>query len=31
MTTIGEIISRVRGQIKSEAQDAFMTDRYIYS
>jgi len=31
MTTIGEILSRVRGQIKSEAQDAFMTDRYIYS
>jgi len=31
MTTIGEIISRVRGQIKSENQDAFMTDRYIYS
>ena len=31
MTTIGEIVSRVRGQIKSEAQDAFMTDRYIYS
>ncbi len=31
MTTIGEIVSRVRGQIKSENQDAFMTDRYIYS
>lgn len=31
MTTIGEVISRLRGQIKSEAQDAFMTDRYIYS
>ncbi len=31
MTTIGEVISRIRGQIKSEAQDAFMTDRYIYS
>ena len=31
MTTIGEVVSRLRGQIKSEAQDAFMTDRYIYS
>jgi len=31
MTTIGEVISRLRGQIKSETQDAFMTDRYIYS
>ena len=31
MTTIGEVVSRIRGQIKSEAQDAFMTDRYIYS
>lgn len=31
MITIGEVVSRVRGQIKSEAQDAFMTDRYIYS
>jgi len=31
MTTIGEVISRVRGQIKGEAQDAFLTDRYIYS
>ena len=31
MTTIGEVISRVRGQMKSESQDAFMTDRYIYS
>jgi len=31
MITIGEVVSRVRGQIKSESQDAFMTDRYIYS
>jgi len=31
MTTIGEAISRIRGQIKAESQDAFMTDRYIYS
>ena len=31
MTTIGEVISRVRGQIKGEHQDAFLTDRYIYS
>ena len=31
MTTIGEAISRIRGQIKAESEDAFMTDRYIYS
>jgi hypothetical protein len=31
MTTIGEVISRVRGQVKAEVQDAFVTDRYIYS
>jgi hypothetical protein len=31
MTTIGEVVSRIRGQVKSEAQDAFVTDRYIYS
>jgi len=31
MTTIGEVISRLRGQIKSGEQDAFMTDRFIYS
>lgn len=31
MTTIGDIISRVRNQIKGEIQDAFMTDRFIYS
>ena len=31
MATIGETISRVRGQVKAEVQDAFVTDRYIYS
>lgn len=31
MTTIGDIISRVRNQVKGEIQDAFMTDRFIYS
>jgi len=31
MTTIGEAISRIRGQIKADVQDSFMTDRYIYS
>ena len=31
MTTIGETISRLRGQLKAEVQDSFMTDRYIYS
>ena len=31
MTTIGEVVSRVRQSIKAEVQDAFMTDRYIYS
>tara|TARA_R100000656_G_scaffold99178_2_gene71973 strand:- start:52 stop:723 length:672 start_codon:yes stop_codon:yes gene_type:complete len=31
MTTIGDIISRVRNQLKGEFQDAFMTDRFIYS
>ena len=30
MTTIGEAVSRLRGQLKAEVQDAFMTDRYIY-
>ena len=30
MTTIGEQY-RIRGQIKAESEDAFMTDRYIYS
>jgi hypothetical protein len=31
MTTIGEVVSRVRNQIKSVRQDAFVTDRYLYS
>lgn len=31
MTKISEVISRIRGQVKAEVQDAFVTDRYIYS
>ena len=31
MQNIGDIISRVRGQIKAESEDAFVTDRYLYS
>jgi hypothetical protein len=31
MTTIGESISRVRNIVKAAKQDAFMTDRFIYS
>ena len=31
MTTIGEVVSRIRQSIKAEVQDAFVTDRYIYS
>ncbi len=31
MITIGEVISRVRNQIKSVKQDAFLTDRFLYS
>ena len=30
-TTIGEVVSRVRNQIKAVRQDAFLTDRFIYS
>ena len=30
-TKINESISRVRGQVKAEVQDAFVTDRYLYS
>ena len=30
-TTIGETISRVRNQLKAVKQDAFLTDRYIFS
>ena len=31
MVKINEVISRIRGQVKAEVQDAFVTDRYIYS
>lgn len=31
MTTIGEAISRIRNTYKSVKEDAFITDRYIYS
>ena len=31
MTKISEVISRIRGQVKAEVQDAFVTDRYVYS
>lgn len=31
MVTIGEVIARVRNQYKATKQDAFMTDRFIYS
>ena len=31
MATIADVISRIRGQAKAEIQDAFVTDRYIYS
>ena len=31
MSTIAEVVSRIRGQVKAEVQDAFITDRYIYS
>jgi len=31
MQKIGDILSRVRGQIKAESEDAFVTDRYLYS
>ena len=31
MTTIGDVVSRVRNQMKAEVQDAFVTDRYLYS
>lgn len=30
-TTIGEVISRIRNQLKAVKQDAFLTDRFIYS
>lgn len=31
MTTIGEAVSRVRNNIKAVKQDAFITDRFLYS
>ena len=31
MTTIADVVSRVRSQLKIESQDAFVTDRYLYS
>ena len=31
MATIADVVSRVRSQIKAEVQDAFVTDRYVYS
>lgn len=31
MITIGEVLSRVRNQIKAVKQDAFLTDRFLYS
>ena len=30
-TTITEVISRIRSQVKADVQDSFVTDRYIYS
>ncbi len=30
MNTIGEITNRLRNQLKSTAQDAFLTDRFLY-
>lgn len=31
LTTIGEVISRIRNQVKAVKQDAFVTDRFLYS
>ena len=31
MAKINEVISRIRGQVKGSTEDAFLTDRYIYS
>jgi hypothetical protein len=30
-TTIGDVISRIRNQLKAVKQDPFLTDRYIFS
>lgn len=31
MITVGEVISRIRNQVKAVKQDAFLTDRFIFS
>jgi uncharacterized protein YutE (UPF0331/DUF86 family) len=31
MTTIGEILSRIRNQVKAVKQESFLTDRFLYS
>ena len=31
MTTIGTVVSRIKNQVKAVRQDAFLTDRYVYS
>ena len=31
MTTIGTVVSRIKNQVKGVRQDAFLTDRYVYS
>ena len=31
MQTIGDVVSRIRGQVKAGSEDAFVTDRYLYS
>lgn len=31
MSTIGTVISRIKNQVKGVRQDAFLTDRYVYS
>lgn len=31
MTTIGQIVSRLRASIKANSEDAFVTDRFLYS
>ena len=31
MVTIGTVVSRVKNQVKSVRQDAFLTNRYVYN
>ena len=31
MASIGEVVSRVRNNVKGSKQDPFLTDRYLYS